>query len=139
MRPRTQPERRTTAEPSGAEPFIAPRPVRPQASPAPQLAARPRPEVSSGEAAAQKGRRRGPSLFERMADAALGRKAGDNRDVTEAPSFSRREPASPSPRFGAHVEEEGREPRRRESDQPAQHPAVDERLEIPAFLRRQAN
>ena len=139
----TQPVATASAEPIAAEasparaeqPFIAPRP----AEPVQQPAAAPRVERADPFAAAAmenagpkaepvKEKRRGPSLFERVTGTGRARQAASAPAAPAAPATPAPAPAA-QPRLG------GLDP----VDRVNQPSPQDDLLDIPAFLRRQAN
>ncbi len=127
-----------------AESFVAPRPLEPRTRPAPLAKPEPFAEaaVANAGAAPQPPRKkvRGPSLFERMTG--VGRRAEpETTSAVPAPQASgiRVEPMlearQPAPR---PAEVRKAEPAPAPAERPAAQPEED-LLEIPAFLRRQAN
>jgi cell division protein FtsZ len=120
------------AQPTRTEPaFIAPRPAEPvqATAPQPQRAADPFAAADMANAAPRaepvKEKRRGPSLFERV--------TGTGRARAQAPQAAApAAPAAPTP--AAQPRLGGLDPVDR-----ATQPAQDDLLDIPAFLRRQAN
>jgi cell division protein FtsZ len=121
----------TPAPAARTEPaFIAPRPAEPVQATAlqPQRAADPFAAAGLANAAprAEPVKRRGPSLFERVTG--TGRARAQAQTAAAAPAA----PATPAP--AAQPRLGGLDPVDR-----ASQPAQDDLLDIPAFLRRQAN
>jgi cell division protein FtsZ len=126
-----QPVMAEAAAPARTEPaFIAPRPAEPVQATAPKVerAADPFAAADMANAAPRlepvKEKRRGPSLFERVTGTGRAR-----AQAAQAPA-----PAAPAPAPTAQPRLGGLDP----VDRAAQ-PAQDDLLDIPAFLRRQAN
>jgi cell division protein FtsZ len=121
----------TPAPATRTEPaFIAPRPAEPvqATAPQPQRAADPfaAAELANAAPRAEPVKRRGPSLFERVTG--TGRARAQAQTAAAAPAA----PATPAP--AAQPRLGGLDPVDR-----ASQPAQDDLLDIPAFLRRQAN
>ena len=117
-------------QPARAEPvFIAPRPV--EANQAPQRVAAPAADMGAYRAEPPRERRRGPSLFERMTG------TGRARAQQAAPPAPPAAPAAPPAQVQTPTQQRlgGLDPH----DRNASQGPSDDLLDIPAFLRRQAN
>jgi cell division protein FtsZ len=123
----------------GGDTFIPPAPVHPDEAPS---SADPFAEAAIENGAGGGGKRKKPSLFERVAEAA-GVVSGERR----APTAARIEPVAPPgagtpPKQTASAAADGRQPRLGALEPGHGTGATDaegEMLDIPAFLRRQAN
>jgi len=145
-----EPEEMEEAEELEADPFADPQSEEIEAAPAPQVAAErkmPAPEdfppiarqqmearkhqVENIAEHAQK-RRRG--LLERLASVGLGRREEPAKPAAKEPVMSEQQPAAPA----AAAKPQAAEPAKVQPLHPVQD-MDDDQLEIPAFLRRQAN
>jgi len=126
-----------------AESFVAPRPVEPRGRPAAMAKPEPFAEAAVANAGATpqppRKKARGPSLFERMTG--VGRRAEPEAVPAQAPQAAMRvepmlesRPAAPRPTPEVRKADPAPQPAERLAPQPE-----DDLLEIPAFLRRQAN
>jgi hypothetical protein len=115
-----------------SEPFVAPRPVEPRVareplrSPDPMAEA----EVVNAVQPAERRRARALSLFARMTGASRGEPAPEPARADPAPLLSRAGSAEPRPAAAPKYAEERLATTR---------PQDEDLLEIPSFLRRQAN
>ena len=137
------------------EPFIAPRPAQPARGPATRLAPDAFAEAAVTNARPEEKKRRGPSLFERMTGTGRSRSGEPPSTKGRAPSRQTKEPRPPTPPAAPKVQSQppvAPPPAQRTAVPAAQAvsapaadagrlapPPEDELLEIPAFLRRQAN
>ena len=128
---RAQPFREEVSD----EPFVAPRPIEPRVARDPLRAPDPIAEadaVNAGPPPAERRRARALSLFARMTGAARGEPAPEPARAEPAPLLSRAEPAEPRPspaKLAMPADER----------LTAARPQDEDLLEIPSFLRRQAN
>lgn len=147
------------------EPFIAPRPAQPARGPAPRGAPDAFAEAAVANAHPEEKKRRGPSLFERMTGTGRSRSGEPPSTKGRAPSLQTKRPSPPTPPPAPKMESQppATEPQAQRTAAPAPQAALapaaapapaadaaadagrlapqpeDELLEIPAFLRRQAN
>ena len=149
------------------EPFIAPRPAQPARGPAPRAAPDPFAEAAVANARPKEKKRRGPSLFERMTGSGRNRSGEPPSTKGRAPSLQTKRPSPPTAPPAPKVQSQPpvtppkaqrtAAPAPQAAPAPAPAPASasaaapdadggrlapqpeDELLEIPAFLRRQAN
>ena len=135
------------------EPFIAPRPARPARGPAPRVAPDPFAEAAGTNARPEEKKRRGPSLFERMTGSGRNRSGEPPTTNGRTSSLQTKRPSPPTPPLAPKVQSQppvtAPQAQRTAAPAPPAAPAADggrlapqpedELLEIPAFLRRQAN
>jgi cell division protein FtsZ len=160
-RPAAEPPMRAAAEPAGAPvpaparrveaqgpvsprpatsaPFVPPPPVEPPARPAAQggRVEAPVPEVAAElvGAARQQQLKRGPGLFQRITGATRAARAEPEDQPPAAPAAAAAQPApGREPMLGAMTR-----PARAQEPAPKLPQPAEDPLEIPAFLRRQAN
>jgi cell division protein FtsZ len=153
---RTEEPRPSPAMRAAERPFIAPPPVeapartspaRAEMPSAPSASAAPSQAHGAGQAAAMDAdRRRGPSLFSRVTGSAAAWARGAAADMREAtPAAATNRLGSPEPRPAAQAPSRPAQPAQQRlagldpRDRISGTQAEEELLDIPAFLRRQAN